>query len=123
MARRDEPLLEPLSPRFGMVRVNLRPFARLGYDIDCLLEAFVRTAAQFSGDHRALSKELITAAEIQPLFPVDEMLSISLEMLKRGFPAVHHSDEYGKLYRPAYRVVALSALEVEFPGTGMVCSG
>jgi hypothetical protein len=116
----DEPLLEPLSPRFGMVRVNLRPFTRLEYDIECLLKAFVRTAARFPGDQRALSEELITAAEIQTLFPVNEMLSFSLGMLEKGLPAVHHSAEYGKLYGPAYRVVALSALEAEFPGTGMV---
>jgi hypothetical protein len=44
---------------------------------------------------------------IQP----DELKAFFDKMEAQGFPAMHHSEVYKRLYRPAYRVVARQYLE------------
>jgi hypothetical protein len=69
-----------------------------------LLNAFIRTANECRGDIQVLKKNWKTATEIQ-CFPSTEMDEFIESMQAQNYPAVHHSHEYERLYRPAYRVV------------------
>jgi hypothetical protein len=59
----DDPLIDPLSPDGLIVRVNLRPFLKVGGDLEELCEAFIRTAAKFTGKHETLRSYLQTALD------------------------------------------------------------
>ncbi len=113
----DEPLFDPVSPDGEIVRVHLRPYFRAGKDPEKLLQAFVQTSRIFPGSHDRLQAfwgEINRMCE-NGLLPFEKQSIASFfgEMEARGFPAAHHSDEYMRLYRPAYRVVARALMEAE----------
>jgi len=99
-----EPLLDPISGDGELVRVHLRPYQASRRDIDTLLDAFVRTANEYHGSVEVLEKywEAARQSELWPLPAMDEFFA-GMKMM--DFPAVHHSERYRELYRPAYRVV------------------
>jgi hypothetical protein len=101
------PLLDPISLNGKIVRVHLRPFVAAGHDPDVLLDAFIRTANEIHGDVR-LIEEYWQTATITAKFPIAKMEEFIRSMKEQNYPALHHSSEYEKLYRPAYRVVALA---------------
>jgi len=101
-----EPLIAPISADGRIARIHLRPFVAAGYDPDLLLEAFIRTANEFHGDVLLL-EQYWQAAIATAKFPAAEMEEFIRSMKEQNYPAMHHSSEYEKLYRPAYRVVAL----------------
>lgn len=110
----DDPLIDPISPDASIVRVHLRPYVAAGYDPAQLLDAFVRTANGYRGAHEDLQRALdavIALAEAGSL-PLDarRLIELSRSLAAQGFPAIHHSDAYERLYRPAYRVVARACL-------------
>jgi hypothetical protein len=103
-------LIEQLSPDGNLVRINLRPFLKSGENPDDLLRAFILTANDHRGSKDSLIKYLNTAKELikrKEIF-VDESMFTALvnEMEKSGYPAIHHSANYAKVYKPAYRVVS-----------------
>ncbi len=100
-----EPLTEPISPDGRLLRVHLRPYVAQGGDAEALLAAFIRTANESHGDPRLLVRRWRLASGLR-FFPRAEMERFFQSMQAQGFPAVHHSDTYSRLYRPAYRVVA-----------------
>ena len=112
----DDPLLDPISPDGQILRIHLRPYLRAGKDPETLLSAFVRTATEWRGSTETLKAYGEQAAtqlqagtvSIRP----EDFEAYFASMEKQGFPAVHHSEEYTRLYRPAYRVVARQFLEV-----------
>jgi hypothetical protein len=108
-----EPLLDPISPNGKIVRVHLRPFVAAGHDPDVLLDAFIRTANEHHGDVRLL-EQFWQVAIATPKFPSMEMEEFIRSMKADYYPAVHHSTEFEKLYRPAYRVVALAFCPVKW---------
>jgi len=99
-----EPLLDPISGDCELVRVHLRPYQESGRDLDTLLDAFVRTANEYHGSVGVLEKYWDAACQTG-LWPLPVMDEFFAGMKKMEFPAVHHSDRYSELYRPAYRVV------------------
>lgn len=114
----DEPLLDPIAPRGEMLRVHLRPLVQKGLSVDALLEAFLKTANQFRGDERVLKAYMIQAIELADrslihmrLHDLTRYLSL---VSSAGFPAVHHSEEFTRVYHPAYRVVAREYLPQEW---------
>jgi hypothetical protein len=102
-------LIEQLSPDGNLVRVNLRPYLKAGDNPDELLKAFVSTANKFSGSINTLAEYIVSVKKMiaRKEIPVDENIFTSLtdELAKNGFPSIHHSLTYEKLYKPAYRVV------------------
>ena len=105
----EEQVIEPISPDGHIVRVNLRPYVTGGDNLEILLEAFIRTAKEHKGAEGQLRRywryaERMAKEGILGL-AVNELRSFFEELEARGFPAVHHSDEYRETYRPAYRVV------------------
>ena len=113
----DEPLVDPISPDGAIVRVHLRPYARLGLDVEQLLQAFLRTAREFRGSPREVERGLIEVARLAregPLaFHEADILGILSRTRAGGFPALRHSAVFRAEYRPAYRVVARGALPVD----------
>lgn len=110
----EDPLIEPISPGGEVVRVHLRPYMEAGHDPQLLLAAFLRTAQEFRGStarlqsYWAVAEEMAAAGRV-PL-PPERLAEFLPPIAHQGFPAVHHSTVYAKLYRPAYRVVARAFL-------------
>jgi hypothetical protein len=107
-------LIDHLSPDGKLVRINLRPFLKKGYDPNLLLDAFIRTANNYKGSIKNFklfwkaAKELAKTKKFT--FTAEEMNNFYEEQSKKGFPAIHHSTEYEAEYKPAYRVVDLKYL-------------
>jgi len=107
-------LINHLSSNGKLVRVNLRPFLKKGYDPNLLLYAFIKTANNYKGSAENFKSYWKAAAELADAkkftFTAEKMNSFFEEQSKKGFPAVHHSEEYEAKYKPAYRVVNLKYL-------------
>jgi hypothetical protein len=102
-----EPLIDPISHNGEIVRVHLRPYVAAGHDPQGLLDAFIRTANGHRGDAHLLERYWADAVALV-VFPAHQMKQFFHELEAKGFPAVHHSPEYEKLYHPAYRVISLA---------------
>lgn len=100
----QEPMIDPISADGQIVRMHLRPFVEQGGDPETLLNAFMRTANEYRGDLQVLEGYWHAAKDIRH-FPLAELDEFIESMQARKYPAVHHSAEYERLYRPAYRVV------------------
>jgi hypothetical protein len=118
----DEPLIDPISPDGRIVRVHLRPFARLLLPQASLLDAFLRTAREVPPSTERLARYIeavIQLAEEGKLsFACTEARTFMAEMQAGGFQAIHHSREYVHRYRPAYRVLAREVLPNEILSAG-----
>ena len=102
-----EPLVDPISHDGEIMRIHLRPYMAAGHDPMRLLDAFIRTANEYHGDAKII-EQYWQDAVMMNRFPVPEMEDFFQGLKDKGFPAVHHSDQYEKLYRPAYRVISLA---------------
>lgn len=100
----DEPLLDLLQEETGILRVHLRPYLASGGDPDRLWQAFLRTVNEFRGDPQTLERYWQAATRLGR-FPPAEMETFIQSLRAQNFPAVQHSPEYKRLYRPAYRVI------------------
>jgi len=113
----EEPVIEPISADGQVVRVNLRPYVAKGGDLEALLEGFIRTAREYKGTMALLKRYWSYAGRMAQSgalgLPVNELKCFFDEMRARGFPTVHHSQEYRSAYRPAYRVVAREFLVLD----------
>ncbi|MCX6033484.1 MAG: hypothetical protein NTV38_00685 [Chloroflexi bacterium] len=111
----DDPLMDPLSPDGQILRVHLRPYLWAGKNPETLLQAFIRTANEWHGSLDKLKAYGATAARLAQAgtgsIRREEIEAFFTKMEEQDFPAVHHSEVYGRLYRPAYRVVARQFLE------------
>jgi len=100
---------EVLGGEPPLVRVNLRPFVVRGFDSDQLLEAFIASANLARGTTRrlevvlALATSYVQCAGRGELAP--ELRTLTTELSKKGYPAIHHSEAYVEAYEPAYRVI------------------
>jgi hypothetical protein len=131
----DDPLMDPLSPDGQILRIHLRPYHRAGKKSEMLLQAFIQTANKCrstpsrapSGnrDRLRVAGPETTTEKLKEYYREARQLSdegrlpfsgetvrlFFARMEEQGFPAVHHSKLYKRLYRPAYRVVAKQFLE------------
>ena len=114
-----EPLIDPISADGAIIRVHLRPLARLELPPEILLDAFLRTASEFQGSRQTLQEYLQYATWLKSEdglgFPAGQLSGFFMEMARNDFPAVHHSKEYARVYHPAYRVIARAFLPEEYP--------
>lgn len=117
-----EPLIEPINTDGSIVRLNLRPFARLKLPASLLLESFLRTASEYYGSNAQLeyfaSQALTLSGEILPDAKPCELEDFFTEMKEKGYAAVHHSKIYTSEYVPAYRVILRDFLPQEWLGLG-----
>ena len=114
----EEPLLDPISPGGEVLRVHLRPMVNDDLDVTLLLRAFLVSPAYFQGSRDVLKEGLQIALgmaqRVEISIGFDELTEFIGEMRAAGWPAVHHSPEFERCYKPAYRVVVRAALEAEF---------
>jgi hypothetical protein len=101
-----EPLVDPISHNEEIARIHLRPYLAAGHNPQLLLDAFIHTANQHPGDIRLLEQHWQEATAMA-IFPASMMDEFFHGLKGKSFPPVHHSAEYERLYRPAYRVVSL----------------
>jgi hypothetical protein len=107
---RLENLVDTISPGGKIVRINLRPYLKAGYDTEKLLNSFIKTANEFKGSIIILEKyiqavlELIEDGRIN--LQKEEAEKFFEEMKIKKYPAAHHSKIYEEEYSPAYRVIA-----------------
>jgi hypothetical protein len=107
---RSENLIDTISPGGKIVRINLRPYLKAGYDTEKLLNAFIKTANEFKGSTIILEKyiqvvfELVKDGRIN--FPEGEVRKFFNDLKIKNYPAVHHSKKYEEKYSPAYRVIS-----------------
>lgn len=111
----DDSLMDPLSPDGQILRVHLRPYLRAGKNPETLLRAFIQTANEWRGSPKKLKEYGAAAARLAQAgtgsIRREEIDAFFAKMEEQDFPAVHHSKDYQRLYRPAYRVVARKFLE------------
>ena len=110
-----DPLVDPISPDGRLARIHLRAYVAAGHDLDKLAEAFVQTAATYTGSRDKLAKfcaclgDLADAGGIP--FSRAQVDTYFDSIVAQGYPVVHHSEDYRTAYRPAYRVVDIQLLE------------
>jgi len=113
----EEPLLDPISPDRLIIRVHLRPYARLAFDDGLLLQAFLRTAREFRGSNDLVERYGKVAVELAREGKLQvrdgDVIRFFAEMRASAYPAVHHSPVFEDRYRPAYRVVSSRFLQPE----------
>jgi len=107
----SDPLWESIRPDGRLLRLNLRPFKSQGGDLNKLATACLETARRTWGRQAELQQawEGFTAAGRDHPWPgraLDQVESFTAWLAANKYPAVHHSERYRSLYRPAYRLVA-----------------
>jgi hypothetical protein len=113
----QEQLVDPISPDGRIVRVHLRPFAKLHLRQDLLARAFLQTGSEVRPSMERLAAYAAIAAQLVADrivdFSASHFAAVMAEMQSGGFPAAHHSPRFMMRYRPAYRVVARELLPEE----------
>lgn len=108
-----EKFMEPLCPDESIHRVNLRPFRAAAGERDALLEAFLTSARVYKVETEGfvnawyefgnrLNKESVWRLTHSDWTRLDR------KMNPKDYPAVHHSEQYTRAHRPAYRVILKS---------------
>ena len=103
-----ENLIDPLGADWRLVRLNLRPYARVARDLADLVPVMAETARAVSGTTRLMTERLKqTARRLEKRSPVlgNTLRRMGVLLALDDFPPVHHSEGYQRQYRPAYRVV------------------
>jgi hypothetical protein len=100
----------PLTPDRKLVRINLRPYRARGGDPEMLLAVFVASARGFHADRTRFSQAWQSLGVRLRSSPIGrlryaEWLRVDRGCRRLGYPAIDHSTEYERSYRPAYRVV------------------
>ena len=114
----EESLLERVSVDGGIVRVNLRPFKRLGLSLERLFEAMLRSAERISADKERFVRlwksfmGLVKAGKLD--YDYERLIEFDGTVMAGGYPPVHHSRAYAKANKPAYRVVQKKAYQETF---------
>ncbi len=110
----DDVLVEDISLGNDMVRVNLRPFRQQNLDPQQLFAAMLATESRHHVDAEKLRDvwESLLALAAEGAVSVDKKSLAALDTMVReqGYPVLHHSVGYGRLYQPAYRVILGSFL-------------
>ena len=110
------PLYNDISLTFPLVRVNLSRCKVEKIDHHTISKAFFEGAKiDTKIDTKGFETYLNLAVNelIKPPFNINEedLAAFIKKIKKLGFPAVHHSETYRKLYKPHYRVIPLNIWE------------
>jgi hypothetical protein len=113
----SDPPWETIRTDGSLLRLNLRPFKSQGGNLEELVTSCLETARRLWGTQAELEQawEGFTSAcrdRSWPGMAVNDVKSFTSWLDINSYPAVHHSERYRSLYRPAYRLVAA---EIRFP--------
>ena len=107
VSRTKLPLVERLDGEYS--RVSLEYVDR-GISIDTFAKLFCLSAKKEDDGRQALEEKLCIASEMCKIgeLPFDyEVFSASCgEWRAKGYPAVHHSENFRRAYSPAYRLIS-----------------
>lgn len=114
----EESLIENISTDTSIVRINLRPFKRLGMNAEKLWRTMVFSAERYS----KVDKKFVHTWTLCVKLCEKEVLSFDVEKVKffddqmkgNNYRTAHHSNRYMDTYKPAYRVVLLNEFENMF---------
>jgi len=106
----DEPLWVPLDPEGRIGRLNLRPYRARGGSPEALHKAFITGARAFDASPARFRRAWNALGRALKSRPVGHLTYAEWRRLDRdwradGYPAIHHSPEYIRARRPAYRVL------------------
>ncbi|MEQ1643959.1 MAG: hypothetical protein ABL959_10985 [Pyrinomonadaceae bacterium] len=120
----DEPQNEnewiALCPGGEIGRLNLRPFKARGGKTDDILDAFLNSSRTYRPEPKAFTDawgELGARLKKQGFGSVThkDWQRLDGEMKKKDYPAIHHSEQYKKTYKPAYRIITLNEAQRIIP--------
>ena len=100
---------EMIDPLDGEYILKVKP-RNVGFDIETLGGLFYRSARREDDGWVRLEKKLSVAEgmiqdELLP-FSIEDFAHSVAKWRELGYPAIHHSDAFRKVYNPAYRVIA-----------------
>ncbi len=104
------PIWENVCPDGQLVRFHLAPYKARGGEIENLKTLCFWSTALFTGSREDLLEGwktfLKTSRERRWYrFPDEEINDFDLWLRKYKYPPVHHTENYRKAYRPAYRLL------------------
>lgn len=106
------PLIEPISDT--VARVNIAAWKARGLSPDRLFDLFAATATVSGEGDEYLSDYLADAEDwlscVQTHISLEEWQAFSAWYAANGRPAIHHSEVYRDMEKPAYRIVRRSLL-------------
>jgi len=109
-----DPLVDPISPDGQLARIHLRPYLAAGHDLGALADAFVQTARVRPPDPDKLAKFCACLGDLAQAgglpFSRQQVEAYVAQIVRQGYPVVHHSEAYRGAYAPAYRVIAVGCL-------------
>ena len=117
----DDPLFEPVSPDGFMVRVNLRQYINMGWDLETLFRV-MKESAKVQGekevflDYWGHFKELVNEGKLE--FSLSDIRSLDESIERDGVKPMHHTEAYREAYYPAYRVVVQKVYEEMMSASG-----
>ncbi len=106
----EEELYEDLSLHYPVFRLNLRPAKAKNIEPSKISEIFFALANEFPKKPEVLVSVWDIVSEkikggIINLPDAGDINKFNEFITARQYPAMHHSDEYAKAYKPAYRLV------------------
>ncbi len=114
----DETLIETVSRKADVIRINLRPFKRESNNIDLLFDCMLQSAIHFSPSEerlRAVWKEFTLLTRYGDLdFDFHEVATLDSTLLNNGFVPMSHSDSYTAKEQPSYRIVLAHLFKQSF---------
>ena len=114
----DETLIENISMDSTIVRINLRPFKRLGLNTEKLWRTMVVSSRQYP----KIDEKFVRSWKCCVKLCEEEELSFDLEkvqffddqMKNNNYRSAHHSNNYMDTYKPSYRVVMAGEFKKSF---------
>ncbi|SCY67007.1 hypothetical protein [Alkaliphilus peptidifermentans] len=105
----QEALIEDISMRNDMVRINLRPFSERGMSPEMLFRAMLLT----ENANTSTVKDFIETWTLLIELVENGIINLNIIDLKRfnekiiemNYPVIHHSIIYNVNYQPAYRII------------------
>ena len=101
------PLLEPLSENVS--RANLAAWKATGFPAEWLFRAFVQMAGVPANETDLMAQYIAAAGDVlreEAAFPYADWEAALAQWQAAGMPAVHHSEAYRNVEKPAYRIVS-----------------
>ncbi len=106
-----EHLLEPVRPDGALYRLNLRAYKVRKLRLNGLIPFLLETAHIITGTKSELISswaqfsQFCLQGQIQQ-FDAETIEQFSQWLEQIDYPALHHSETYGREYQPAYRLIA-----------------
>ncbi|MFN3411918.1 MAG: hypothetical protein ACK4YF_07160 [Exilispira sp.] len=127
----NEPLMEILRDDKKYVRINLRPYIKLGLDLNVLKNVCILSAEENSKNEKEAKDEFVklwnkfsnsiydksffieyakycndnSEKVLENILSIELLNNFNSFIENKNYPLIHHSEQYLFLYKPAYRVV------------------